>query len=406
MIQSREETVEVSKIIFPLSYTPDQEQLEGMIASIKGRGLIHPPLIKENFEIVVGKLRLSAIKVLDPTGFIECKVCASNLSPDEYQIESIHENLKRFNLTWQAQVLYEKELHDIRIAQHGDVRGERGGGHKVAWTLRDTAHELKMSFGLLSEDIRIAQVILANPDFSKVKDKQTAKQIIFKQLKQITQEQGVTRPISFETDVCHHGSSEIVLTAYDDCTFDACITDPPWLEYKDDKLTKDVFTLDVFKQVYRVLKQNSFLYAFVSTQDWMIYYSDLQKIGFSVQKWPLIWVKEGVLSRGTRTWEYQRDYEPVLLAVKGSPALTGNMLSSIFSCKVIPSMKLTHPNEKPPEVMKRLLDNCSYEGSLVLDPFAGSGVVLEACKNMKRRYIGIERDTKYFHQIVKRLEKV
>ena len=123
-----------------------------------------------------------------------------------------------------------------------------------------------------------------------------------------------------------------------------------------------------------------------------------------MQKWPLIWIKEGSLSHGRRTWEYQRDFEPIILAVKGSPALTGSFLSSIISNKVVPSVNMIHPNQKPVEVYKRLLDHCTYEGSIVLDPFAGSGSCLVACKNTGRRYVGIEREVKYFTKIEERLK--
>lgn len=401
MTNSRTELIEPSKIIIPSSYVPDSDKLDGMANSIQSEGLFHPPLIKENYEIIAGKLRvLGAIKA--GVDLIECKVYPMGLEEDEYKALSLHENLKRYNLSWAEQVLAEKELHDLRQSQHGIGRK----GAKVGWSIRDTAAELNIAFGGLSEDIKMAEALLADPSLAKIQDKTTAKKVIFRNIKQVVQEMGVTRPVDFTTNVCHHGSAEKVLDAYPDCSFDGCITDPPWLEFKDKNLVKDAFTLDVFKQIYRTLKQNSFLYAFVSTQDWIIYQEEFQKIGFNVQKWPLIWVKEGVLTHGNRSWEYQRDYEPIILAVKGSPALTTNgLLSSVFSCKAVPAVKLTHPNEKPPEVIKRLLEHSSYEGSIILDPFAGSFVVPETCKLMRRRYVAIEKDPKFFIQGEERLKK-
>jgi len=283
--------------------------------------------------------------------------------------------------------------------------GKGKQGKKKGWSLRDTAAELDMALGTLSEDLRMADAIMADPSLRRIEDKTTAKKVIFELLKRSGQELGAVAPVDFETNVCHLGGSESILQGYKDDTFDACITDPPWLEFKDSSLTRDAFTLPVFAEVYRVLKQNAFLYAFVSTQDWIFYQDELVKIGFSVQKWPLIWVKEGVLTHGRKTWEYQRDYEPIILAVKGSPAVTASMLSSVMSCKVVPSVKLIHPNEKPPEVIKRLMDHCSYEGSLILDPFAGSFVVADVAKQMGRRYVAIEKDKTFYAQGLERLKK-
>ena len=46
-----------------------------------------------------------------------------------------------------------------------------------------------------------------------------------------------------------------------------------------------------------------------------------------------------------------------------------------------------HPHRKPPSLIQRLLANHSEPGDLILDPFAGSGTVEEACKLMGRRSI-------------------
>ncbi len=49
-----------------------------------------------------------------------------------------------------------------------------------------------------------------------------------------------------------------------------------------------------------------------------------------------------------------------------------------------------HPHRKPLSLITRLLLNHTDEGDLVLDPFAGSGVVAEAAQYNNRRYIACE----------------
>ena len=62
-----------------------------------------------------------------------------------------------------------------------------------------------------------------------------------------------------------------------------------------------------------------------------------------------------------------------------------------------------HPTQKPVELMAALVSLFSRAGDTVLDPFAGSGSTGEACVSLGRRFIGIERDGKYFHGMRRRL---
>jgi len=61
-----------------------------------------------------------------------------------------------------------------------------------------------------------------------------------------------------------------------------------------------------------------------------------------------------------------------------------------------------HPNEKPVEVMRRLVQLCAGAGAVILDPFAGSGTTLRAAKDLGRRAIGIEIEERYCEIAAKR----
>lgn len=54
-----------------------------------------------------------------------------------------------------------------------------------------------------------------------------------------------------------------------------------------------------------------------------------------------------------------------------------------------------HQWVKPLSLMERLVKIYTRPGDLVLDPFCGSGRMLQACKNLGRRYIGIDSDPKW-----------
>jgi len=56
-----------------------------------------------------------------------------------------------------------------------------------------------------------------------------------------------------------------------------------------------------------------------------------------------------------------------------------------------------HPTCKPVELMEKFLTNHSTEQQIILDPFMGSGSTGVACKNLNRKFIGIELDETYFN---------
>ena len=55
-----------------------------------------------------------------------------------------------------------------------------------------------------------------------------------------------------------------------------------------------------------------------------------------------------------------------------------------------------HPTQKPVELMEYLIKTYTKEGDTVLDFTFGSGTTGVACRNLNRKFIGIEMDDKYF----------
>ena len=55
-----------------------------------------------------------------------------------------------------------------------------------------------------------------------------------------------------------------------------------------------------------------------------------------------------------------------------------------------------HPTQKPVALMEYLIKTYTNEGETVLDFTMGSGTTGVACKNLNRKFIGIELDQDYF----------
>ena len=64
-----------------------------------------------------------------------------------------------------------------------------------------------------------------------------------------------------------------------------------------------------------------------------------------------------------------------------------------------------HPTVKPQMILKNLIINSSKENDIVLDPFMGSGSTGVAAKELKRNFIGMELDPKYFKVAKQRISK-
>lgn len=63
-----------------------------------------------------------------------------------------------------------------------------------------------------------------------------------------------------------------------------------------------------------------------------------------------------------------------------------------------------HPTQKPVALMEYLIRTYTQEGEVVLDNCMGSGTTGVACANTGRRFIGIEREPKYFDIACERIE--
>jgi site-specific DNA-methyltransferase (adenine-specific) len=73
---------------------------------------------------------------------------------------------------------------------------------------------------------------------------------------------------------------------------------------------------------------------------------------------------------------------------------------------VIPAEKhcTEHPTEKPEALLARILLLASRKGDTVLDPFMGSGTTGVVAKRLRRNFIGIEIDARYYAIAKARIE--
>ena len=65
-----------------------------------------------------------------------------------------------------------------------------------------------------------------------------------------------------------------------------------------------------------------------------------------------------------------------------------------------------HPTQKPVALLKYLIETYTSKGALVLDSCMGSGSTGVACKELGRKFIGIEMNEEYYNIALNRLEEL
>ena len=70
--------------------------------------------------------------------------------------------------------------------------------------------------------------------------------------------------------------------------------------------------------------------------------------------------------------------------------------STILNVNTVPRPQSAHPTQKPVALMEYLIRTYTDEGEAVLDFTFGSGTTGVACRNLNRKFIGIELDENYY----------
>jgi adenine-specific DNA-methyltransferase len=80
--------------------------------------------------------------------------------------------------------------------------------------------------------------------------------------------------------------------------------------------------------------------------------------------------------------------------------------TDVWTFPTVQHFKGKHPCEKPLAMIEHIIKASTRPGAVVLDCFAGSGVTGEACQNLGRCFIGIEREAEYLEIARARIEAV
>lgn len=205
------------------------------------------------------------------------------------------------------------------------------------------------------------------------------------------------------------------------------ITDPPYNISKNNnfstmkhprtgvdfgKWDRGMFDLFSWIPLYtKLVDDNGSVIIFCSYR-FMSYIGDVlesDEVGFVVKD-ILVWQKTNPMPRNI-TRRYVQDMEFAVWAVRKKAKWVFNKpnnkpyLRSLFTAPVVSGTeRIGHPTQKSLSIMKEIISIHTNENDLILDPFMGSGTTGVACKTLKRNFIGIEKEKKYFEMAERRIK--
>ena len=201
----------------------------------------------------------------------------------------------------------------------------------------------------------------------------------------------------------------------DDRKANLVVTDPPYnvdVEETAGKILNDNmsdgdfyhFLLSMFTQVENHMEDDASIYVFHADTEGLNFRKAFKEAGFYLSGC-CIWKKNSlVLGRSPYQWQH----EPCLYGwkKKGKHQWFSDRKQTTIWEYDRPKSSKDHPTMKPIQLMAYPIQNSSMRGTIVLDPFLGSGSTLIAADQTGRVCYGIELDEKFVDVIVKRYIEV
>jgi DNA modification methylase len=192
-----------------------------------------------------------------------------------------------------------------------------------------------------------------------------------------------------------HGDCIELLKRVRSGSIDFVLTDPPYLvnySSSDGRTVpndnNDVWLKPAFKETYRALRWNRFAVVFYSWNKADKFIAAWREAGFRIVG-HFTFVKRYASAERFVRYHHENAY----LLAKGNPPRPPVRIPDVLEWHY--SGNTLHPTQKPLCVLGPLIKSFSHPGSVVLDPFCGSGSTLVAARQLGRHFVGMELDARY-----------
>ncbi|MDO4659794.1 site-specific DNA-methyltransferase [Streptococcus sp.] len=369
----------------PAAYNPRKKlkkgdkEYEKIKKSIVEFGYVEPIIVNYDGTVIGGHQRLT---VLSDLGYKEVQ-CVQVQIEDENKVKALNVALNKITGAWNEEL-----LADLMV------------------DLQDADFNLDLT-GFEAPEI--------DQLFSKVHNKEVKEDDfdVDAELKKPT--------ISKQGDIWHLGKHRVICgdatkpetyqLLLGDKKANLVVTDPPYnvnVEETAGKIKNDdmsdadfyQFLFSMFVNVEQSMEEDASIYVFHADTEGLNFRKAFKDAGLYLSGC-CVWKKNSlVLGRSPYQWQH----EPVLYGwkQKGKHQWFSDRKQTTIWEYDRPKSSKEHPTMKPVQLMAYPIQNSSMRGTLVLDPFLGSGSTLIAAEQTSRVCFGIELDEKFVDVIVKR----
>ena len=217
----------------------------------------------------------------------------------------------------------------------------------------------------------------------------------------------VVRPYYDEDGITiYHGDALDVLPTIKASSVQAVVTDPPyiigavsagnmaskaggWVDMMNSALWFSAW----YRQVDRILHSSGSFWTFCNWRSLPVVMRAALDAGLPITS-TMVWDKEWIGPGGPQG--LRPSYELVALMSQPAFAIRDRGISDIWRHKVGSYKGTGHPAEKPEGLVRRIIATCELPpGSIVVDPFMGSGTTAVSAKALGLRFVGIEGEAKW-----------
>lgn len=389
-----------------------QSELDLLKRSIAGKGLLHPIVLTSAYVLVAGERRLRAIEQLHTENVpFECNgqpvpqfcvpyLAIADLSEADLQEAELEENLLRVPLPFLDECEAKALIHRLR-QQTNPEQTYAETGEEIA-EIRGTDPKTE------AKSVAQSLIILEHrndPRVQRAKSKREAFSAILDQAETIFQanlsrkEKGASQDHTVISGDCR---KELPLLPSNSVATIIC--DPPYgikadkqgkesnHYYNDDpKYALEICEL-VIREGFRIAKSRALMFMFCDIDHFVHLRQYAGQQAWTVWRTPLTWFKG---DSGHAPWGragFRRTTEIILFASKGQAELRTFGGADLFDFPRVGRGARVHAAEKPVDLLKHLVSISTLAGETVLDPCAGSGSIIPACRSTSTRAICIERD--------------